>query len=66
MGPALTLARKVPGISGKTACNRATESRVSSVSRARVGESSVACCSVTDWLRRVMEPVIDWSVKECT
>ncbi len=61
IGPAFTEALSVTGISGCTALRRATESRVSSVSRNSVGESSLACSSEKVWWRRFMNPFVEWS-----
>lgn len=45
MGPACTAGRSMGGIKPSMALSRALESRVSAVSRARVGDSWLACCS---------------------
>ena len=47
IGPAVTQPRRVGGISACTAARRATESRVSSLRRKRVGDCWDACSSVT-------------------
>ena len=48
-GPALIAGRSDGGINDSTACNRAVEHRVSSASRAKVGDASAACISETAW-----------------
>src|SRR5512133_1160473 len=58
MGPALTAENKAAGMSDSTALSRAAESRVSSVSRASVGESWLACSSETAWWRRFMDGLL--------
>ena len=52
IGPALTDARKVEGISSSIACSRWFDSWISPVSRARDGDSPAAWCSVTVDCRR--------------
>ena len=47
IGPALTDARKVEGISSSIACSRWFDSWISAVSRARDGDSPAAWCRVT-------------------
>lgn len=47
MGPACTDGRNAEGISISMALSRSLESRVSAVSLASVGDSSLACCRVT-------------------
>ena len=45
------LVRKPGGIRGRIACSRARESWLKAASRASVGDSCVACCRLTAWLR---------------
>src|SRR5688500_8741834 len=52
MGPGLTAERNPAGRSDSIARSRSPDSRASSASLAKVGESSAACCKETGWSLR--------------